>query len=211
MFDPRALLLDEPLGALDRRLREQLQFEIKAIQRRLGISVLLVTHDQDEAMMMSDRIAVMAEGRIVQIGTPAEVYLHPATRFVAGFLGETNFLPAVLIGEEGAMGMLRLADGSLSRARLEPGAGPHVISIRPERIRLLGPGAVAENSVPGVVESSVFLGRHARITVQALGQSVVVSAADSPLLDQGTAVRLGWAADDAQALGEDAADQKETI
>jgi putative spermidine/putrescine transport system ATP-binding protein len=208
VFDPRALLLDEPLGALDRRLREQLQIEIKAIQRRLGISVLLVTHDQDEAMMMSDRIAVMAEGRIVQIGTPAEVYLHPATRFVAGFLGETNFLPAVLTGQEQGMAMLRLADGTLSRARLAQAAGPHVISLRPERIRLLPSGGTADTTISGTVETSVFLGRHARITVQALNQSIVVSATDASLLEPGTPVRLGWAADDAQALGEDA---KETL
>src|SRR4029079_16881608 len=90
VFEPDALLLDEPLGALDRKLREQLQIEIKEIQRRVGVSVLLVTHDQDEAMMMSDRIAVMAEGEIVQLGSPADVYLHPATPFVAGLLRETN-------------------------------------------------------------------------------------------------------------------------
>ena len=208
VFDPRALLLDEPLGALDRRLREQLQIEIKAIQRRLGISVLLVTHDQDEAMMMSDRIAVMAEGRIVQIGSPSEVYLHPATRFVAGFLGETNFLPAELAGQDSGLAVLRLADGTPTRARLAQAAGPHVVSLRPERIRLLASGATAETIVTGIVETSVFLGRQSRITVQALGQSLVVSAVDTPVLEPGTAVRLGWAADDAQALGEDA---KETI
>ena len=179
VFDPRALLLDEPLGALDRRLREQLQIEIKAIQRRLGISVLLVTHDQDEAMMMSDRIAVMAEGRIVQIGTPSEVYLRPATRFVAGFLGETNLLPA---------------------------GGGRTVSVRPERIRLLEPGAVAETVVDGVVENCVFLGHHARITVQALGQSIIVSTPGGAAVEPGCAVRLGWARADAQAVTEDAAD-----
>ena len=93
VFEPDALLLDEPLGALDRRLREQLQLEIKEIQRRVGISILFVTHDQGEAMMMSDRIAVMDQGEIVQIGSPSDVYLHPDTSFVASFLGETNLIP----------------------------------------------------------------------------------------------------------------------
>ena len=90
VFEPDALLLDEPLGALDKGLRETLQLEIKEIQRRIGISILLVTHDQDEAMMMSDYIAVMRNGRIVQLGSPADLYQHPRTPFVAGFLGETN-------------------------------------------------------------------------------------------------------------------------
>jgi ABC-type Fe3+/spermidine/putrescine transport system ATPase subunit len=208
VFDPRALLLDEPLGALDRRLREQLQIEIKTIQRRLGISVLLVTHDQDEAMMMSDRIAVMAEGRIVQIGTPSEVYLHPATRFVAGFLGETNLLPATLCGRENEGAMLRLADGTLSRARMPRDAtegGGTVVSIRPERIRLLDGGTTAETTVHGVVESCVFLGRHARVVVRALGQSIIISTTEVPAVEHGSSVQLGWSSDDAQCVAEDKA------
>jgi putative spermidine/putrescine transport system ATP-binding protein len=182
VFDPRALLLDEPLGALDRRLRQQLQIEIKAIQRRLGISVLMVTHDQEEAMMMSDRIAVMAEGRIVQIGTPSEVYLRPATRFVAGFLGETNLLPAY--ATQGGRG---------------------VLSVRPERIRLLEPGASADTVVQGVVETCVFLGDHARITVQALGQSIIVSVPGGAAVEVGSTVRLGWSRADAHSVREDEA------
>ncbi len=173
VFDPDALLLDEPLGALDRRLRETLQIEIKQIQQRLGISVLMVTHDQDEAMMMSDRIAVMHEGRIVQIGSPAEVYSRPATTFVAGFLGETNLLPG-------------------------PGG---LLSVRPERVRFLAPGEPADTAVDGVVESGVFLGRHARYVVRACGRAVAVSTVE-PAISRppGTAVRLGWSAEDAQSV-----------
>jgi putative spermidine/putrescine transport system ATP-binding protein len=209
VFDPSALLLDEPLGALDRGLREQLQLEIKAIQRRLGISVLLVTHDQDEAMMMSDRIAVMAEGRIVQIGTPSDVYLHPATKFVAGFLGETNLIPGVFQGREDGAAVMRLGGGLPSRAQMPGRAAPGeavTVSIRPERIRILGPGQHAETMVDGVIESCVFLGRHARVIVQALGQSLIVSTLDGPAGERGSPVRLGWATSDAQCIAGDGAD-----
>ncbi|WP_149536364.1 ABC transporter ATP-binding protein [Siccirubricoccus phaeus] len=204
VFEPDALLLDEPLGALDRKLRESLQQEIKAIQRRVGISILFVTHDQDEAMGMSDRIAVMAEGRLVQLGSPAEVYLHPRTPFVAGFLGETNFLTGSFCGVADGLAVLRFADGSLGRARLPDGVavpeqgGKALLSVRPERLRLLPDGPVA-----GVVESCTFLGRHARYVVQALGQSLALSTTEwSPgaALPAGAAVRLGWAAEDAQLL-----------
>jgi putative spermidine/putrescine transport system ATP-binding protein len=214
VFDPRALLLDEPLGALDRRLREHLQVEIKEIQRRLGISVMLVTHDQDEAMMMSDRIAVMTEGRIVQIGSPSEVYLHPATTFVAGFLGETNLLPAVLCGHEGPDAVVRLCDGTISRARLPRTASTDaqavgsrsVVSIRPERVRLLGNDETAETVVQGIVESCVFLGRHARCVVRALDQPIVVSTTewrDGQLTERGAPMRLGWSSGDAQSVVDD--------
>src|SRR5262249_37437856 len=121
VFEPDALLLDEPLGALDRKLREQSQAEIKDIQRRVAISILFVTHDQDEAMSMSDQIAVMADGQIVQIGTPSELYQHPNTAFVAGFLGETNLLPVVLQGVENGRAVVRFVDGTTGEVRLPRG------------------------------------------------------------------------------------------
>ncbi len=216
VFDPAALLLDEPLGALDRRLREALQVEIKQIQRRLGISVLMVTHDQDEAMMMSDRIAVMHEGRIVQIGSPADVYLHPATTFVAGFLGETNLLPAVHCGRDAEYAVVRLADGSHAHARLAPAGGAQfgetgLLSVRPERVRLLAASEQADIVVNGIVESCVFLGRHARYVVQALGQAIAVSTTEWPgaSRERGTPVRLGWSREDAQSVVADGAAQAE--
>ena len=204
VFEPDALLLDEPLGALDRKLRESLQVEIKEIQRRMGVSILFVTHDQDEAMTMSDRIAVMADGAIVQIGTPAEVYLHPRTAFVAGFLGETNLLPGTLCGVEDGAALVRFAGGVVGRARLPENCGSApgraaLVSVRPERIRL----GVAEGPVFGRIESCTFLGSHARYLVQALGQQLTVSTPDwSPAtaLPPGTEVRLAWAAEDAQIL-----------
>ena len=176
MFEPDALLLDEPLGALDRKLREQLQVEIKEIQRRVGVSILFVTHDQDEAMMMSDRIAVMDDGRIVQLGAPDEVYLHPETPFVAGFLGETNLLPGRCVAPQGGHAMVRFADAITGPARISRGGDrPRVdatvlVSIRPERITLLRNDGTADCMVEGVVTERIFLGRHTRLVVHALGQ-----------------------------------------
>ena len=209
VFAPDALLLDEPLGALDRQLREQLQIEIKEIQRRVGISVLLVTHDQDEAMMMSDRIAVMAEGEIVQIGSPSDLYLHPATPFVAGFLGETNLLPGTCRGVDGGHVVIEFRNGELGRARVprfggKPALGDRVLaSIRPERMRILKPEESADSSIAGKVVSCAFLGRHARYVIHAENQSVVVSTIDwseTSALAAGTPVRLGWLSEDAQSL-----------
>jgi len=209
VFEPDALLLDEPLGALDRKLREQLQIEIKEIQRRVGVSVLLVTHDQDEAMMMSDRIAVMADGKIIQIGSPADVYLHPATPFVAGFLGETNLLPGTCCGLEGDHVVIRFRNGKLGHAGIprfggRPAPGDAVLaSIRPERIRNLKPGQSADSLIEGTVVSCAFLGRHARYVIDADSQLVVVSTTDwsqTSALAPGTQVRLGWLSEDAQGL-----------
>jgi putative spermidine/putrescine transport system ATP-binding protein len=211
VFEPDALLLDEPLGALDRKLREQLQVEIKEIQRRVGISILFVTHDQDEAMTMSDRIAVMTEGEIAQIGTPSEVYLHPSTSFVASFLGETNLLPVICHGIENDQAVVRFGTGMLGRARLpQAGAVPRtgqsaLVSLRPERIRLFGAAEPAGFSVDGVMISHTFLGRHTRSVVQALGQELAISTMDlTPALcpHQGSSIRLGWNHDDAQLLAD---------
>jgi putative spermidine/putrescine transport system ATP-binding protein len=211
VFEPDALLLDEPLGALDRKLRETLQAEIKEIQRRVGISILYVTHDQDEAMTMSDRIAVMDRGRIVQIGTPAELYLHPATPFVAGFLGETNLLAATCLGTDGGHVRLRFADGAIGwAAAARDGVARRIgdavtVAVRPERTSVLRRGESADTAIDGVVIGGTFLGRHARYVVAALGDRLAVSIAGGSLeaaLEPGAAVRLGWSRDDAQILGE---------
>jgi ABC-type Fe3+/spermidine/putrescine transport system ATPase subunit len=207
VFEPDALLLDEPLSALDRKLRESLQNEIKELQKRFGISILFVTHDQDEAMMMSDRIAVMAEGRIVQIGSPSDVYLHPATPFVAGFLGETNLVPGIYRGMDEGYAVVDFKDAARGRARLPADrrnliAGEAVlVSVRPERVRLQT--QQAEPNFAGVVTDCTFMGRHTRYRIQALGQAFTVSVTEwSPTsaLGAGIPVWLGWAAEDAQIL-----------
>jgi putative spermidine/putrescine transport system ATP-binding protein len=211
VFEPDALLLDEPLGALDRKLREQLQTEIKDIQRRVGISILFVTHDQDEAMMMSDRIAVMTDGGIAQIGSPSDVYLHPDTAFVASFLGETNLLPVICEGRHQDHAVVRFENGMLGRARLPrsssvPGPGEAaMVSIRPERLRLFGRSEVAGQAIDGVVVGQTFLGRHVRLLVQALGQSITVSTTDFSAIAEavsGAPVRFGWNDNDAQLLAD---------
>jgi ABC-type Fe3+/spermidine/putrescine transport system ATPase subunit len=207
VFEPDALLLDEPLSALDRKLRESLQNEIKELQKRFGISILFVTHDQDEAMMMSDRIAVMADGRIAQIGSPSDVYLHPATPFVAGFLGETNLVPGIYRGAEDGHAVVEFKDAVLGRARL-PADGRNLtagdavlVSVRPERVRVLT--HQAERKFAGVVSDCTFMGRHTRYRIQALGQVLTVSVTEwSPasVLCAGTPVWAGWEAEDAQIL-----------
>ena len=211
VFEPDALLLDEPLGALDRKLREQLQIEIKDIQRRVGISILYVTHDQDEAMMMSDRIAVMTDGEIVQIGTPSDVYLHPDTPFVAGFLGETNLLPVSFQGVENGRAVVRYPNGMVGHARLPhtgklPQNGDQaLVSLRPERISFMREGT---GLVEGVVSAHTFLGRHARSVVQAMGKPIVVSTIEVFPMTLGMAVCLGWTDDDAKLLAGDGSTNK---
>ena len=206
VFDPDALLLDEPLGALDKRLREAMQIEIKAIQRRVGISVLYVTHDQEEAMVMSDRIAIMRDGRIVQIGPPRELYKHPATPFVANFLGETNLLSCRLI-EAGAYGKVTFADGSSGlatapRSGSGDGRGQWLVSVRPEQISLLSPGEHLDTTIDGVVKDCTFVGSYVRATIQACQQEMVLKGDDTltARAQPGRPIRIGWRKDDAQLL-----------
>ncbi len=146
---PRVLLLDEPLSALDLKLRTEMQMELKRIQSTLGITFIFVTHDQHEALTMSDRIAVLRAGRIEQVGTPEDIYERPATRFVADFIGETNLIDAERLGD----GRFRLACGTvLTAAEDAPGS---VLAIRPERIRLTPPGA---GDLDGRVDLAVYSG-----------------------------------------------------
>ncbi|MFN8204671.1 MAG: ABC transporter ATP-binding protein [Solirubrobacteraceae bacterium] len=207
VFDPDALLLDEPLGALDKRLRDQLQLEIKAIHERMRISVLYVTHDQSEAMMMSDRIAVMRDGRIEQIGSPAELYAHPATAFVATFLGETNLLACTVTDRTDEHATVTLADGARAEAHIGASGRGHdgrcVISVRPERVRLLQDGDVSHCRIVGVLRNHTFLGSMHRLIVEALGSEIVLTLPDSaelPPVRPGGDVVLGWNRADAQIL-----------
>ncbi|MFJ6386064.1 ABC transporter ATP-binding protein [Streptomyces sp. NPDC091972] len=180
---PRVLLLDEPLGALDLKLREQMQVELKALQREVGITFVLVTHDQEEALAMSDRIAVFHRGRVEQVGTPAEIYERPATRFVASFVGTSNLL-----------------DGDVAR-RTVGAAGTY--SVRPEKIRVLKESADADEpehaSATGTVAEVVYLGDATRFLVDldgggrltALQQNLETSSEDVAAY-RGARVRLQW-------------------
>ncbi|MER9070632.1 ABC transporter ATP-binding protein [Mesorhizobium sp. M0902] len=179
VFEPPVLLMDEPLGALDKKLREQLQIEIKTLQQRLGVTVIYVTHDQEEALTMSDRIAVMDSGQIAQIGSPASLYSEPASPFVADFIGKMNFLPVEYLGSEKAGHQIRVTDAStLSVTRplnghafeLSPGLSLRA-AIRPENISLAARGTGGPDAVPGTVDTSIYLGTHQILLVNIVGRS----------------------------------------
>jgi len=165
VFEPSVVLMDEPLGALDKQLREQMQLDIRALHKRLGLTIVFVTHDQSEALTMSDRIAVFNRGKIEQIGTPREIYDQPRSRFVAQFIGETNLVEGTLAeaGDTGAT--VKLEGGGTIRVQpsdMAMDAGRILVSVRPERIRL-GPDAASENSYPATVTDAVYHGDHLRI------------------------------------------------
>jgi spermidine/putrescine transport system ATP-binding protein len=166
---PRVLLLDEPLGALDAKLRKQLQLELRAMQREVGITFVYVTHDQEEALTMSDQIAVLAEGRVEQVGPPQEIYSAPATTFVAGFLGAANIFDAVVLEADSASAVCETLNTRLGAAvgdAVELGAA--AIVIRPERISLQAPGdpiGQGRNVIGGVVSEVVYLGNCTQVHV----------------------------------------------
>ncbi|MET3580011.1 putative spermidine/putrescine transport system ATP-binding protein [Mesorhizobium robiniae] len=204
VVNPKVLLLDEPLGALDKSLRESMQFEIRAMQQRLGITTLLVTHDQEEALSMSDRVAVMSNGRILQTGTPTEVYDRPQTRFVAEFLGTSNIFEGTVAPGGSALmlpGRSAPVDVLLDRPQ-EPGSAL-MVSIRPERMTL---GAIPVNGpqFEARITGAVFRGNYAayQVDVPSLKRELFVyRQADGPLgsvsFRLGEATTLGWAPEDA--------------
>jgi spermidine/putrescine transport system ATP-binding protein len=199
---PKVLLLDEPLGALDLKLRKGLQLELKRIQREVGITFVYVTHDQEEALTMSDRIAVMNRGRVEQVGTPEDVYERPATTFVAGFIGVSNLIPASISGP----GEVRLENGPVVHIAANGlTAGEHCYAVvRPEKLHIdaIAGGSSPANGLPhveGVVEASVYLGTATQIVVD-LGDGVrmtvlVPNASEAErheLPGGGVRVKLSW-------------------
>jgi spermidine/putrescine transport system ATP-binding protein len=167
VLNPSVLLLDEPLGALDAKLRKALQIELKALQEEVGITFIYVTHDQEEALTMSDRLAVMSNGRVEQIGTPSEVYEEPSTAYVADFLGVSNLMDADAEGVDGdGRCRIQVGDFELVAARGDTDArGDVKVVIRPERIRLEDSGATGENRIPGMVERVVYVGSTMQVIV----------------------------------------------
>ncbi len=199
---PRVLLLDEPLGALDLKLRKGLQVELKKIQREVGITFVYVTHDQEEALTMSDRIAVMNQGRIEQIGDPEEVYDRPRTTFVAGFIGVSNLMPGT-VRRSGAKGEVELDSGvqvSTDVDGFRPGERCHAV-VRPEKLAI-DSGGRDQPSVEGLVESSLYLGTSTQLIVRLTGDvrmTVLVPNADEAerqrLPGGGAKVKLSWASE----------------
>jgi spermidine/putrescine transport system ATP-binding protein len=192
---PRVLLLDEPLGALDARLRKDLQVELKALQAEIGVTFVFVTHDQEEALTMSDRVAVMNNGRVEQAGPPQSIYEQPATLFVADFLGVSNLIPAEATGTDGGDCILRVGERTLRACEGETGARGEVRAmVRPERVRVEPHGQEGENRLPGMLEHVVFLGSFRELHLRILGGSLVKAIAPNdgePLsFEQGDPVML---------------------
>ena len=196
---PKVLLLDEPLSALDLKLRKEMQIELKRLQRETGITFIFVTHDQEEALTMSDRIAVMSAGRIRQTGTPREVYTRPADRFVAGFIGETNFLEAVSDGTTLTLGSARLPAGP------DMPPGPVHLAIRPEQVRLKDAGT--PGAVPATVGALVYFGTDTHCHLRLDSGEGLVARLQSPssgdvMLREGERVGLEFAPGALQVVGE---------
>ncbi len=173
---PAVLLLDEPLGALDLKLRKAMQLELKQLNREVGATFVYVTHDQEEALTMSDRIAVMNEGRILQLGTPGEIYERPRSRFVADFIGQTNFLEVDVVGVEGTAVEVELPGSGPLRARMPDGIQPEgrmTLAVRPEKISLLGdlPGSEVPgwDQLTGRLEEIVYVGTHTQYVIRLPG------------------------------------------
>ncbi|MBU6448788.1 MAG: ABC transporter ATP-binding protein [Rhodospirillales bacterium] len=200
---PKLLLLDEPLGALDLKLRKQMQIELKRIQNEIGITFLFVTHDQEEAMAMSDRLAVMSKGKIEQVGTPAEVYDHPATEFVASFLGASNLIPGEMVERSADDVTVKLEDGALVKLPARALAGSNSanvkIGVRPEKFLVLAPGESEEpgwNVIEAVAGVSVYLGVSRQYMMESrTGRPLSVYAQNlgrAGELAPGANVRLAW-------------------
>jgi putative spermidine/putrescine transport system ATP-binding protein len=208
VFDPKLVLMDEPLGALDKQLREHMQFEIKALHDRLGITVVYVTHDQGEALTMSDRIAVFNDGRIQQLAPPPVLYEQPENSFVAGFIGENNALRGTIEQLRGDKALVRLANGEVIDAtavNIRENGQETTVSIRPERVEfkpeLMSPGT---HTVEAQVRDVVYMGDILRARLNVAGQEDFVIKYRNTLgqvkLSPGQTIRIGWHPEDARAL-----------
>jgi spermidine/putrescine ABC transporter ATP-binding subunit len=206
VFKPRLLLMDEPLGALDKQLRENLQLEMRRLHADLGITFIYVTHDQEEALTMSDRIAVMNDGKMAQIGRPEDLYDRPTSRFVAGFIGESNFLPAIVRGMEDGV-VVAECEGVLIRAicPARPASGEKVtLTTRPERLRFADGAstnsATSQNRMSVTVTEAVFAGERCRYLLQAAdGTPMVLKEPSSAAIRRrsvGERAEIAWSVAD---------------
>jgi putative spermidine/putrescine transport system ATP-binding protein len=199
VFNPGLLLLDEPFGALDRKLREQMQLEVKRLQRRLGLTALFVTHDQEEALVLSDRIAVMNQGRIEQLGTPQEIYARPINWFVADFIGESNLLRGRLATGESGTAVALLEGGMRIKVPASPDFAPGSevgLLVRPERPRLLTDGMPADNALSGSITEIVYVGESVKYRLR-IGERLELLVRwpfreRSVTLAVGDLVTVGW-------------------
>lgn len=207
VFEPSLVLMDEPLGALDKNLREHMQFEIKALHERIGVTVVYVTHDQTEAMTMSDRVAVFEDGRIQQLAPPRQLYEQPENRFVAQFIGENNEIEGRITGARDGLVEVTLAGGetvtALAVGTPEVGAITH-LSIRPERVSIRPEASEGPTGITGIVKDLSYLGDQLRYRIRsASAEDFVVkvpNAGQSGEAARGDTVHLSWAAEDGRAL-----------
>ncbi|MFO1058113.1 MAG: ABC transporter ATP-binding protein [Dongiaceae bacterium] len=206
VFDPEIVLMDEPLGALDKQLREQMQIEIRRLHRELGVTVVYVTHDQSEALTMSDRIAVFEGGEIQQLDAPATIYESPRTTFVANFLGENNLICGKVVGRDGARWRIRMQSGEIvtgvSDRSLAEGETA-MLGIRPERTVVGDAARTADNRVTARVREAYYLGDHLRLRLRCFGDCEIL--VKMPPLDGAPPqvdeeIMLGWSADHCRVL-----------
>ncbi|BBK43328.1 polyamine-transporting ATPase [Allostella vacuolata] len=208
VFRPTLLLLDEPFGALDRKLRESMQLEVRRLQQRLGLTTLFITHDQEEALVMSDRIAVMDSGRLEQVGRPRDIYEAPQSPLVADFVGESNILSGTVEAAEGAAPAVRLEGGTLIRVAADgavpaPGARVRVL-LRPERLGDAGDDPGAENRIPGTVVESIYLGLSDKYRLRIAGGIELLArmgaSRTARRYAEGDAITVGFHAADARII-----------
>lgn len=207
IFQPDLVLMDEPLGALDKNLREQMQLELKHLHAQIGTTVVYVTHDQSEALTLSNRVAVFDDGKVQQLAPPEDLYEHPQNSFVAGFVGENNMLPGRVLSRQGDECMVQLADGAspVRAAAVNPGAdGRTTVAIRPERLRLApaGGGCGRANRLEATVTETIYFGDHVRLLAQ-MGESMLmlkVPLAEAPALSSGAPVTLACLPEHCRAL-----------
>ena len=207
VYEPRILLMDEPLGALDKQLREHMQMEIKHLHQRLGVTVVYVTHDQGEALTMSDRVAVFHQGEIQQIAPPRTLYEEPRNTFVANFIGENNRLNGRLHSHSGERCVVELARGEKVEAlavNVGQLGGPVTLSVRPERVSLNGSSESCVNRFSGRVAEFIYLGDHVRVRLEVCGKTdffVKQPIAElDPALAVGDVVPIGWQVEHVRAL-----------
>jgi putative spermidine/putrescine transport system ATP-binding protein len=197
-YSPAVLLMDEPLGALDLKLREAMQVELRRVQRELGITTIFVTHDQEEAMSLADRIAVMADGRVQQIGTPEDIYRRPVSAFVANFIGKVNFLDGNIVSVSGALCVVALANGAVIETSAPPSCrvGEHIrIALRPENLELsISPAEPMVGQLRATIEQRRYLGNvvHYFVRTGDDEQLVVERADTTPELAVGQNVAVAW-------------------
>lgn len=207
VFEPQLILMDEPLGALDKNLREQMQYEIKHIHERLGVTVVYVTHDQSEALTMSNRIAVFNDGRIQQLAPPTDLYEKPLNSFVAQFIGENNKLSGTITAVQDGLCDIKLESGEVVRAldvNTNGIGNQSTLSLRPERVFLTPDSGQCDNVFQGKVEEVIYLGDHVRVRMHVCGHSdfivKVPNSSDKEGLATGETIAVGWSSKDCRAL-----------